>query len=98
MPIDKFANWSVASTVPFIMEESVRFICVDIEAYERNQNLVTEVGFAVLDTNDILNVAPGPNGERWFPFIKAYHFRVREHSHMVNQEFVKGCPDSFNFG
>lgn len=82
----------------FSMEEDLVFVCVDVESYERNHNLITEIGFSTLDTRDIVSLAPGVDGKNWFGKIRSRHFRIREYSHLVNMEFVKGCPNSFDFG
>lgn len=79
-------------------EGSVLFVAIDIEAWERNQSVVTEVGIAMLDTNDIAGVAPGDGGQGWFPFIRARHIRVKENAWALNTQFIKGCADHFNFG
>ncbi|KAF4983219.1 hypothetical protein FZEAL_1322 [Fusarium zealandicum] len=76
----------------------VVFICVDVEAIERAPNPISEIGFAILDTRDMKGVAPGAAGRGWWPTIKAHHLRVREYSGLRNHQFVKGCPDAFNFG
>ncbi|KAI3336696.1 hypothetical protein HD806DRAFT_14873 [Xylariaceae sp. AK1471] len=91
-------NWDVTKPVPFKPREPVRFVCVDVEAYERDTSLVTEVGLAVLDTEDIIDIPPRERGENWFPLIQAYHYRIEERCHMVNSEFVSGCPEAFDFG
>jgi hypothetical protein len=91
-------DWNAELASPFKVETAVRFVCVDIEAYEKNHEIVTEVGLAILDTDDLEGVAPGPRGENWFELIKARHLRVDEYSYMVNQEYIKGCPENFNFG
>ncbi|KAI0191506.1 hypothetical protein EV127DRAFT_480447 [Xylaria flabelliformis] len=91
-------SWDVSKIVPFKARESVRFVSVDVEAYERDTRVVTEIGLAVLDTDDIVNVQPGKRGENWFPLVQAYHFRVKERSYIVNSEFVQGCPEAFDFG
>lgn len=69
-----------------------------MESYERNHNLITEIGIATLDTADIIDVAPGQGGVNWFEHIRARHFRVKEYSNLINTEFVTGCPDRFEFG
>ena len=79
-------------------EKSVLFVAIDIEAYEFNQQLVTEVGIAVLDTNKLVGVAPGEGGENWFSLIDARHIRVKENDWAVNRTHVHGCPDRFQFG
>jgi hypothetical protein len=77
---------------------SVRFVAIDIEAYEHNHDLITEVGVAVLDTNKLVGVAPGETGKNWFSLIDAHHFRVKETTWAVNRQHVHGCPELFNFG
>ncbi|KAI0098971.1 hypothetical protein F4776DRAFT_658389 [Hypoxylon sp. NC0597] len=91
-------GWHVNMLVPFRTKESARFICVDVEAWERGMHDITEVGLAVLDTHDILNVPPGTDGRDWFPLIRSYHFIIREHINKVNCRYLHGCPHLFNFG
>ncbi|KAI0202224.1 hypothetical protein F4808DRAFT_83584 [Astrocystis sublimbata] len=91
-------SWNICKAAPFRPQESVRFVCVDIEAYEKDTRLVTEVGLAVLDTKHATDICPGEGGENWFPLIQAHHLRIIERRHLMNSEFVKGCPEAFNFG
>jgi len=86
------------SPTPFNTEQSVVFICVDVESYERAHNKITEIGVATLDTQDLVGIAPGPDGEAWRKIIKARHFRIKDHAHLINHEFVHGCPNGFDFG
>ncbi|KAK3944641.1 good for full DBP5 activity protein 2 [Diplogelasinospora grovesii] len=79
-------------------EGSVVFVAVDIEAYEFDHNLVTEVGIATLDTASIAQVASGPGGENWFPLIQARHIRIKENAWAKNTRHVRGCADYFDFG
>lgn len=74
------------------------FVCVDVESYEHAHHKITEVGIATLDTRDLAGVAPGIDGKEWHSKIQARHFRIRENAHLVNCEFVRGCPDRFEFG
>ncbi|KXJ97614.1 hypothetical protein Micbo1qcDRAFT_200276 [Microdochium bolleyi] len=90
--------WHPDMVAPFQPKHNVRFVCLDVEAFEFNTNLVTEFGFAVLDTEDIIGVAPGENGKNWIAAMKGYHFRITEYTHLKNKRFVKGCPERFNFG
>jgi len=83
---------------PFPNERSVVFICVDVEAFERNNNIITEIGIATLDTDDLKQMEPGNNAENWRKAVRARHFRIKEHVNMVNKDFVQGCADSFEFG
>lgn len=79
-------------------ESSVLFVCIDIEAWEKNQNVITEVGIAMLDTTEIRDIAPGRGGQNWFSHIHARHIRVEENTWAENKRFVRGCADHFNFG
>ncbi len=88
----------VGKPAPYAQEDSVIFICVDVEAYERNHNLITEIGIATLDTADINTMSPGEGGINWMKAIRARHFRIREYAHLKNHEFINGCADFFQFG
>jgi len=83
---------------PFSFDQSVVFICVDVESHEKAHHRITEVGIASLDTRDLIDVAPGNDGENWRSKIYARHFRIKEHKHLINHQFVNGCPDRFDFG
>ncbi|GAP87747.1 putative qde-2-interacting protein [Rosellinia necatrix] len=91
-------NWDTSKPAPFKARESVRLVCVDVEAYEKDNRAVTEVGLAILDTDDIVDTYPGERGENWYSLVQAYHFRIKERSYMVNSQYVQGCPEAFNFG
>ncbi|KAJ4348695.1 uncharacterized protein N0V89_010073 [Didymosphaeria variabile] len=88
----------VSRSAPFAYDRSVVFICVDVEAYEKGHRKITEVGMATLDTRDLIHVAPGKDGKAWRDLIQTRHFRVTEFAHLVNSEYVAGCPGSFFFG
>jgi hypothetical protein len=96
--IDKSPRVDTAESVPYVIHEDVVFIAIDVEAWERNQNTITEVGVATLDTRDIRALAPGKNGKNWHGLVRARHFRVTETRQLVNKDFVQGCPDNFEFG
>jgi hypothetical protein len=83
---------------PYPFDESVVFVCVDVESYERAHHKITEVGVATLDTRDLSGVAPGVDGEEWRKKIKARHFRIKEHRHLRNGQFVSDFADGFLFG
>jgi hypothetical protein len=74
------------------------FVCIDCEAFEHNQHMITEIGVAVLDTRHIKDLDSTSSQKRWFKNIKYAHYRPVEYSHVRNKRFVKGCPDLFNFG
>ena len=80
---------------PYPFHDSVIFICVDVEAYEKNQRQITEIGISTLDTSDLVNTPPGEGGANWMQKIRARHFRVKEYAHLKNSVHVSGCPDKF---
>ena len=79
-------------------ESWVLFVSVDVEAFEYNQRLITEVGISTLDTKDLVGIQSGVRGSNWVGNIRSHHFRVREHAHLLNKKHVKGCPGKFDFG
>lgn len=79
-------------------ESDVIFIAIDVEAKERSSSDITEVGVATLDTRDLHGIPHAGNGKEWFKHIRGRHFRTLEHKDHVNHEFIKGCPDKFQFG
>lgn len=83
---------------PYPFESWVVFVCADVEAYERANNLITEIGISTLDTWEVKDIPPGKNGDNWEKKIRKRHFLIKEHAHLVNREFVAGCPDRFEFG
>ncbi|KAI1213229.1 uncharacterized protein F4807DRAFT_456570 [Annulohypoxylon truncatum] len=97
-PGASMATWDVDKPVPFQTKDSVRFVCVDVEAWERSRHVITEVGFAVLDTEDTRRIPPGKDGCNWFELIKSRHFVIREHMDKINSTYVQGCPQLFGFG
>lgn len=88
----------VEAPAPFEQDGHVVFVCFDIETYEKNPGLVTELGFAILDTQKLVGVPPGAGARDWFDLIQSRHIRIKEYSYMKNMEYVEGCPDSFMFG
>jgi hypothetical protein len=88
----------LAPSSPDTPDSDVIYIAVDVESYERNHNMITEIGFATLDTRDLKDIPHGETGKDWHKFIRARHFRVNEYKHYTNSGFVRGCPDNFEFG
>ncbi|KAF2758049.1 hypothetical protein EJ05DRAFT_531830 [Pseudovirgaria hyperparasitica] len=89
---------NVLEPTPYDFENSVVFIAIDVEAWERNHKVITEVGVSTLDTMDLINVAPGKDGEEWRKKIRTRHIWIKENMHLRNQDFVHGCPERFEFG
>ena len=89
---------AIERSAPFDPEDSVIFICVDVESFERDHNLITEIGIATLDTADLATISPGKGGINWMSAIRARHFRIKEYEHLKNQEFIQCCAEYFQFG
>ncbi|CAK7202642.1 hypothetical protein SEUCBS139899_005368 [Sporothrix eucalyptigena] len=83
---------------PFPQEKDVVFVAMDIESYEFNHSAITEIGFGILDTRDLVGVPPGLNCQNWMDLIRGRHLRIREHASMVNRRHVHGSENNFNFG
>jgi len=83
---------------PYPFERQPLFIAFDVEAWEKDQRAITEVGISTLDTLDIIDLPPGKDGENWFSKIRHRHFRIEEYKHLVNSEHIYGCPERFEFG
>lgn len=92
------ADFDPRKAAPYDQESEVVFVCIDIEANERNSSQITEIGIATLDTRDVMSVAPGERGINWMNKIRARHIRIDEYKHIVNTEFISGCPGRFEFG
>ncbi|PBP28596.1 QDE-2-interacting protein [Diplocarpon rosae] len=92
------AYFDAGEPAPYTPEGSVVFVCVDVEAYERNTRLITEIGISTLDTLDLISLVPGEGGVEWMKKIRARHFRISDHKHLNNGNFVAGCADRFEFG
>jgi len=89
------STWLPTEPAPFVPKDNVRFVCIDVEAWEFDANTLTEFGFTVLDTEDIRGIAPGVNGSNWVAAMKPYHYIINDYSHLKNKRFVKGCPEKF---
>ncbi|KAK8055471.1 hypothetical protein PG993_000698 [Apiospora rasikravindrae] len=91
-------GWNISMPPTFQTEWDVRFVCIDVEAHEFDNKNITEIGIAILDTQDIVGLPPGEGGKDWFGKIQAHHLRIKEVAHLVNSRFVQGCPEYFDFG
>lgn len=74
------------------------FVCVDVEAYEFNQQQITEIGVSTLNSQDLVGLEPGRNAKAWVEKIHSRHFRIKEYAHRRNKVHVESCADDFNFG
>ncbi|KAL4882897.1 hypothetical protein BJY04DRAFT_216982 [Aspergillus karnatakaensis] len=83
---------------PYPFWRDAVFVSIDIEVNERCHTQITEIGISTLDARDLAGVAPGLRGENWQSRIKSRHLRVQEHRFHVNQLYIRGCPENFEFG
>ena len=88
----------IEKPAPHPFDRDVVFVSIDVEAFERNHNLITEVGISTLDTADIESLAPSQGGANWMEHIRSRHFRITDHEHLRNTTFCTGNPDKFQFG
>ena len=89
----------VANSIPKAMSQDVVFVCIDCEAFEHDQDKITEIGVAVLDTRDVIGLSGDDvDEEAWLAKIKYAHYRPVEYARLRNKNFIKGCPECFNFG
>jgi hypothetical protein len=57
------------------LPEDALIVSIDTEwEHRRLRDFVVEVGITILDTRDIINVAPGKFGDDWFSKTKTYHY------------------------
>lgn len=83
---------------PYVFLNQPVFISIDVECNERCHSQTTEVGLSILDTRDLAGIAPGQEAVNWTSRIKSRHLRVVEYGHIINHDFIPGCPDRFEFG
>lgn len=87
----------------------VVFVAVDVEAYEKDHNCITEIGISSLDTLKIKireadfnpsTEAKGPKtySDYLFSLVDAKHLRIQEYRSLRNGLFVKDNADNFEFG
>lgn len=89
---------NVDAPAPFPFEKEPIIISIDVEAYERAQNQITEIGVSTLDTLDLVGLPPGKIGKAWIDQIRSRHFRIKGRENLVNRDFCVGNPDAFQFG
>ncbi|KAK4693160.1 hypothetical protein P7C71_g4189, partial [Lecanoromycetidae sp. Uapishka_2] len=91
----KLPDLTLTSPVPYPFDTNVVFVCVDIEAWERDHKIITEIGISTLDTNDLVGIPPGEGGMEWMKKLRGRHFRIAEYAHHNNTDFVAGCAANF---
>lgn len=88
----------IDKATPYDLNGNVVFIAVDVEAFERAPNHITEVGISTLDTAGLRSLPPGHGGVNWIQRIRSRHFRISDHAHLRNTSFCIGDPEKFLFG
>ena len=72
---------------------------VESNRYDRQRKPIgpatTEHGFAWLNLAEIANIAPGPNGVNWHPYIRARHWLNWDYRNFANFKYVVGNPRGF---
>jgi DNA polymerase III epsilon subunit-like protein len=84
--------------VPYRFYKNARLVCVDVESWEQDHRIVTELGFAILDTNRLEHIPPGESAISWRDAIEAKHYLIQEYTHLMNNMYVQGNPDGFRYG
>ncbi|KAI9045473.1 uncharacterized protein KD926_007888 [Aspergillus affinis] len=92
------ADWDMTQPMPYPFWKNPVLISIDVECNERCHSQVTEVGISTLDLSRLSGVPPGEQGAQWTAQIQSRHLRVHEFGHIVNHEFIRGCPAYFKFG
>lgn len=82
----------------FPFEDQTVVIAFDVESWEENHAMITEIGISTLDTAELVTIAPGHQGENWIKKIRSRHFRIAGRESMRNYKYCTGNPDSFQFG
>lgn len=88
----------VEQPAPFPFEDQTVVIAIDVESWEDDHNIITEVGVSTLDTADLVDVAPGQQGKQWVNKIRSRHFRIKGREALRNFKYLHGDPDMFQFG
>lgn len=73
-------------------------ISIDVESYELDHSLITEIGVSTLDTQDFHDLAPGETGDSWIQKIRSRHFRIKGREHYINNLYCVGDADQFLLG
>ncbi|KAK5940303.1 hypothetical protein PMZ80_007723 [Knufia obscura] len=88
----------VERPAPFPFEDQTVVVAIDVESWEMDHNIITEIGVSTLDTAALVDVAPGKQGEEWVRKIRSRHFRIKGREALRNFKYVHGNPDMFQFG
>lgn len=75
------------------------FVCLDFVRWEKNSELILEIGITTLDTAKI-PAAERTIYENWAGSATCQHILIQEYAMLVNKGWWrnKGCPEDFIFG
>ena len=88
----------VSQLAPCKFEQQPILLSIDVESYERDHSIVTEVGISTLDTLDLVGIPPGEGGDSWTKQIRSRHLRISGRERYVNKDFCPGDGNAFQFG
>ncbi|CAK9441436.1 uncharacterized protein LODBEIA_P53040 [Lodderomyces beijingensis] len=89
---------ALLSTIRDVFTRSAILFSLDVEAWERDANVVTEIGLAIYDPTR--GLSRGLHGAVFeiTPTIKQLHIRIKEHCDLTNGAYVPNHVDKFNGG
>lgn len=73
--LEKLKQW-----IPLVYLRNRPLISIDVEAWEKNKQFITEIGFTTYD--------PRINPDLIYPVIKPHHILIKEHMKKTNGKFV----------
>ncbi|CEP64296.1 Gfd2p LALA0_S11e00914g [Lachancea lanzarotensis] len=77
----------LSNAIRYLTSQRTICLCVDVEAFERNTNVVTEIGISIYD--------PRESQFSTVPILRTYHLIVAESLKMRNGKFVCDLKDCF---
>lgn len=80
----------IANSIRMLASQQTICFCVDVEAFERNTNVVTEIGISIYDPRESLYST--------VPNFRTYHLIVAESLRLRNGNFVCDVKDCFLLG
>ncbi|SCU95576.1 LAFA_0G01068g1_1 [Lachancea sp. 'fantastica'] len=77
----------LSNAIEYLSSQKTICFCVDVEAFERNTNVVTEIGISIYD--------PRESQFSTVPILRTYHLIVAESLKLRNGRFVCDLKDCF---
>ncbi|KAF2668723.1 hypothetical protein BT63DRAFT_425998 [Microthyrium microscopicum] len=90
-------KFSIDNPPPYEPSTYPILVSVDVEAWERNHNCVTEVGVSTLDTKVLNDMPPGELGANWMETIDAKHWIMLDYIDLHNTEFTADGDGNHKF-